>query len=95
MCHWSKDWSSFCSCLNRLWPIYFSKHLVHVGEYIVVLGARALLPLFEVFVVALILVKLDEPLIGSVYLVSLQPNLLQRGVDRALSACRGAISVQG
>jgi hypothetical protein len=31
-----------------------------VGEYILVLGARALLPLFEVFVVALIFVKLDE-----------------------------------
>jgi hypothetical protein len=53
------------------WPIFFFKHLVRDGDYILVLGARALLPLIEVFVASLIFVKLDEPLIGVVYLVSL------------------------
>jgi hypothetical protein len=62
--------------LLSLWPIYFSKHLFRVGAYVVVLGARVLLPLLEVCVVVLIFVKFDEPLIGVVYLVSLQPNLL-------------------
>jgi hypothetical protein len=56
------DWSGLLLPLH--WPIYFSKQLVRVGYYIVVLGARALLPLKEIVVVALIFVKFDELLIG-------------------------------
>jgi hypothetical protein len=66
-----------------------------VRAYVFVQGVCAVLPLLEVCVVVLIFVKFDEPLIGVVYLVSLQPDLRNSIVDRASSASRGAISVQG
>jgi hypothetical protein len=78
--------------LLPLVPIFFSEHLIHLRAYVVVLGVRAVLPLLEVCVVVLIFVKLDEPLIGVVYLISLQPNLRNSVVDRAVapSAYRGS-----
>jgi hypothetical protein len=45
--------------------------------------------------VKLIFVKFDEPLIGVVYLVSLQPDPRDGLIDCALSACCGSVSVQG
>jgi hypothetical protein len=63
------DLSGLLLLLQR--PLFFAKHLLGVGNYIVVLVASELLVLIEVVVVALIGVKLDEPLIGVVYLVSL------------------------
>jgi hypothetical protein len=73
------------------WAIYFSKHLVRVGEYIVVLCARALLPLIEVVVVALIFVKFDEWLIGVMYLVfSSNASIVRRLLAVAPSAYRGS-----
>jgi hypothetical protein len=76
-------------------PLLFVKHLVRVGDCVIVLVTSELLALVEVVVVAFIGVKLDEPLIGVVYLVSLQPYLIKGCADRAFSACSGAIIVQG
>jgi hypothetical protein len=81
--------------LLMLWSIYFSEYLVRVRANVVVLGGGAFLPRLEVCVVELIFVKFDEPLIGVVYLVSLQPDPRDGLIDCALSACCGSVSVQG
>jgi hypothetical protein len=80
---------------TMLWSIYFSKYLVRVRANVIVLGCGVVLPRLEVDVVTLIVVEYDEPLIGVVYLVSLQPDPRDGLIDCALSACRGSVSVQG
>jgi hypothetical protein len=57
-----------------LWSINFSEYLVCVCANVVVLGCGIVLPRLEVDVVTLIVVKFDEPLMGVVHLVSLQPD---------------------
>jgi hypothetical protein len=87
------DLSGLLLLLQR--PLFFAKHLLGVGNYIVVLVASELLVLIEVVVVALIGVKLDEPLIGVVYLVSLYPYFIKSCADRALSTCRAPLAYRG
>jgi hypothetical protein len=51
-----------------LWPIYFSKYLVRVRANVVELGCGILLPRLEVGMMAFIVVKFNELLIGVMYL---------------------------
>jgi hypothetical protein len=60
-----------------------------------VLGYGIVLPRLEVDVVTLIVVEFNEPLIGVVHLVSLQPNPCDGLINCASSACHGAFMVQG
>jgi hypothetical protein len=80
---------------TMLGSIYFSEYLVRVRANAVVLSCCVVLPRLEVDVVMLIVVEYDEPLIGVVYLVSLQPNPRNRLINCASSACRGPVSIQG
>jgi hypothetical protein len=88
--------------LLSLWSIYFSEYLIRLCAYVVVLGVGAILPRLEVCVVKLIFLKFYEPLIGVVYLVSLQPPIASSIVRRLLavapsayrgSACRSTFLV--
>jgi hypothetical protein len=62
---------------------------------VVVLGCCIVLPRLKVDVVTLIVVEFDEPLIGVVHLVSLQPDPCDGLINCASSACRGAFMLQG
>jgi hypothetical protein len=57
-----------------LWPIYSSEYLVCVRPNVVELGCGIVLPGLEVGMMAFIVVEFNEPLIGVMYLVSLQPD---------------------
>jgi hypothetical protein len=79
-----------------LWPIYFSQHLVRVRANVVELGCGILLPRFEFFMMALIVVKFNEPLIGVVTLSACSPILaMASSIVRLLlvvgpPSCRGS-----
>jgi hypothetical protein len=80
---------------NVLWPIYFSEYLVLVHANFVELGSGILLPPFEVCMKAFIVIEFNEPLIGVMYLVSLQPDPRDGLVDRLSPARRRSSFVQG
>jgi hypothetical protein len=75
--------------------LFFAEHLVRMCYDIVVLFTSDVLALEEVVVVALILVKLDELLVGLVDLVSCGPYPFQGFVDCASSTLSCDIIVQG
>jgi hypothetical protein len=71
-----------------LWPIYFAEYLIRVCANFVELGCGIVLPRLEVGVMAFIVVEFNEPLIGVMDLVSLQPDLRDGLINRPSSACR-------
>jgi hypothetical protein len=78
-----------------LWPIYFSEYLIHVRANVVELGCSIVLPRLEVCMMAFIVVEFNEPLIGVMYLVSLQPDPRDGLINRPSPACRRSSFVQG
>jgi hypothetical protein len=81
-----------------LWPIYFSEYLVRVRANVFELGCGILLPRLEVGMMAFIVVEFNEPLIGVMYLVSLQPDPRDGLVNRCLLSvllCTGAVPERG
>jgi hypothetical protein len=81
--------------ITVLWPIYFSEYLVCVRANVVELGCGILLPRLKVGMMAFIVVEFDEPLIGVMYLVSLQPDPCDGLINRPSPACRRSSFVQG
>jgi hypothetical protein len=87
--------SSLSWLLSLQRALLSTKYFVCVSNNFIMLVTSELLPLVEVLMVVFVRIEFNEPLIGVVYLVSLQPYFFNGSADRALSACGGALVLQG